>query len=182
MKPTMKNLPYLELLKNMKLSKIDFIRGLGIIEHRFVLSFESNDEKMNIEIETNFRIRDKNKILLCFNDLYIDLKRKVMSIKKYRSQTNIEKSYLSKQLEMINCSLKGAKPKRIICKEYGDIIIAFSKKGIVFEIQNDTHVEDAVLYRILYKKGDYFDAYECLIENNSLVLKQMDLQFAAKIL
>lgn len=170
----MENLPHLESLKNMKLLKVDFIRGLGIIEHRFVLSFESNDEKIDFEIETNFRIREKDKMLLCFNDLYLDSKRKVMSVKKYRSQTNIEKSYLSKQLEIINYNLKDAKPKRITLKKYGDIIIAFSKNGTIFEIQNDTHVEDAVLYRILYKKGDYFDSYEVIIENNSLVLKQID--------
>lgn len=78
------------LLSKMKITKINFVRGLGIINDRFELLFEGDNEKICIEIETNFRIRNKNEVLSSFNDLYLDKNRKEMSVKKYRSQTNIE--------------------------------------------------------------------------------------------
>lgn len=60
----------------MKITKINFVRGLGIVEDRFELSFIGDNEKINIEIETNFRIRNQNEVLLSFNDLYLDINRK----------------------------------------------------------------------------------------------------------
>ena len=116
MKDFKENLDFKDLLKNMKIYKIDFVRGLGIVEDRFELSFIGNNEKIIIEIETNFRIRNKEEVLLSFNDLYLDNNRKEMSVKKYRSQANIEKSYLQRQLEFINSILVNAKPKSVNLK------------------------------------------------------------------
>lgn len=90
----MENLDFKDLLKKTKISKINFIRGLGIVADRFELNFNVNNEEIIIEIETNFRIRNQKEVLLSFNDLYLDNNRKEMSVKKYRSQVNIEKSYL----------------------------------------------------------------------------------------
>ena len=131
------------LLKNTKINKVNFVRGLGIVEDRFELSFQGDNEEIIIEIETNFRIRNQKEVLLSFNDLYLDNNRKEMSVKKYRSQVNIEKSYLHKQLEFINSILTNAKLKSVTYKSYGDLYIAFYRKGIVLEILNDTHLEDA---------------------------------------
>ena len=94
MKEFNKNLDFKEILKKMKITKVNFVRGLGIVEDRFELSFVGDNEEIKIEIETNFRIRNHSEILLSFNDLYLDYNRKEMSVKKYRSQINIEKSYL----------------------------------------------------------------------------------------
>lgn len=69
MKDFKENLDFKNLLKNMKITKINFVRGLGIVEDRFVLSFVGDDEEIIIEIETNFRIRNHDEILLSFNDL-----------------------------------------------------------------------------------------------------------------
>lgn len=63
--------------------------------------------------------------MLSFNDVYLDSNRKEMSVKKYRRQANIEKSYLYKQLEFINSILVNAKPKSISFKAYGDLYITF---------------------------------------------------------
>lgn len=60
----------------MKITKINFVRGLGIVEDRFELPFIGDNEKINIEIETNFRIRNQNEVLLSFNDLYLNINRK----------------------------------------------------------------------------------------------------------
>ena len=69
MKDFKENLDFKDLLKKMKINKINFVRGLGIVEDRFVLSFVGDDEEIIIEIETNFRIRNHDEILLSFNDL-----------------------------------------------------------------------------------------------------------------
>ena len=91
----------------MKITKVNFVRGLGIVEDRFELLFVGDNEEIKIEIETNFRIRNHSEILLSFNDLYLDYNRKEMSVKKYRSQINIEKSYLYNQLEVVNAIILG---------------------------------------------------------------------------
>ena len=163
-----------DLLKNMKINKINFVRGLGIVEDRFELFFIGNNEEIIIEIETNFRVRNKEEVLLSFNDLYLDNDRKEMSVKKYRSQANIEKSYLHKQLEFINSILINAKPKSVTLKSYGDLYITFYRKGIVLEILNDTHLEDACLYRVIYKSEKVNYAYECCVQNNKLVYKNLN--------
>lgn len=174
MKDFKENLDFKALLKNMKINKINFVRGLGIVEDRFELFFIGDNEKIIIEIETNFRIRNKEEVLLSFNDLYLDNNRKEMSVKKYRSQANIEKSYLHKQLECINSILENAKPKSVILKSYGDLYITFYRKGIVLEILNDTHLEDACLYRIICKSDKINYAYECCVQNNELVFKNLN--------
>ncbi len=174
MKEFKRNLDFKELLKKMKITKIDFVRGLGIVEDRFELSFVGDNGEIKIEIETNFRIRNHNEVLLSFNDLYLDCNRKEMSVKKYRSQTNIEKSYLHKQLELINAMLVDAKPRSVTSKTYGDLYISFYRKGIVLEIFNDTHLENACLYRLICKSDEVNYAYECCVQNNRLVFKNLN--------
>lgn len=170
------NLDFKDLLKTTRIAKIGFVRGLGIVDDRFELTFIGENEQIIIEIETNFRIRNHSEVLLSFNDLYLDGNRKVMSVKKYRSQTNIEKSYLHRQLELINSILANAKPKSVTFKPYGDIYISFYKKGIVFEILNDTHLEGACLFRII-RMGDKANyAYECCVQNNKLTFNNLDFE------
>lgn len=163
-----------DLLKNVKINKINFVRGLGIVEDRFELSFIGNNEEIIIEIETNFRVRNKEEVLLSFNDLYLDDNRKEMSVRKYRSQVNIEKSYLHTQLKFINSIIANAKPKSVTFKTYGDLYITFYRKGIVLEIINDTHLEDACLYRIVCKNEKFNHTYECCVQNNKLVFKNLN--------
>ena len=98
-----------------------------------------------------------------------------MSVKKYRSQVNIEKSYLHKQLEFVNSILTNAKPKSVTYKSYGDLYITLYRKGIVIEILNDTHLEDACLYRVVSKSDKINYAYECCVQNNKLVFKNLNL-------
>ncbi len=175
MKEFNKNLDFKEILKKMKITKVNFVRGLGIVEDRFELLFVGDNEEIKIEIETNFRIRNHSEILLSFNDLYLDYNRKEMSVKKYRSQINIEKSYLYNQLEVVNAILFNEKPRSINFRPYGDLYISFYKKGIVLEILNDTHLENACLYRLIYKSDKVNYAYEYCVQNNKLVFKNLNL-------
>ena len=95
-----------------------------------------------------------------------------MSVKKYRSQANIEKSFLQKQIDALNVTLLNAKPRNITFKSYGDLYISFYRKGIVLEILNDTHLENACLYRLKCKSDKVNYAYECCVQNNKLVFKK----------
>lgn len=167
MKESIEKLESFKALVNMNFTKINFERGLGIIEPKFIISF--GNETLNLEIETNFRIRNSEEILLSFNDLYIDSKRKEMSIKKFRSQTTIEKSYLFQRINYINKILKNSKIYKIIVKEYGDIYLYF-KNNIVMEILNDTHLEGAILFRLIHYICEKPIVYKCLIQNNNLLL------------
>ena len=51
--------------------------------------------------------------------------------------------------------------------------IFFSRKGIVLEILNDTHLENAFLYRVTYKSDKMSYAYECCVQNNKLVFNDL---------
>ncbi len=172
MKEFNEQLNFKELLKKMKIVELNFVRGLGIVDDRFELSFIGDNGEINIEIETNFRARNCSEVLLSFNDLYLDCSRKEMSVKKYRSQTNIEKSFLQKQIDALNATLLNAKPRNITFKSYGDLYISFYRKGIVLEILNDTHLENACLYRLKCKSDKVNYAYECCVQNNKLVFKK----------
>lgn len=153
-------------LRGATFSAMRFVRGYGIINDRFDLSFKCKDGKVILEIETNIRIRDDESVLLAFNDLYLDKSRHEISIRRYRSQTGIEKTYLSKCVEQTNMLLNKQIIENIMIFYYGDIIIKF-KNGILIEIFNDTHKEGAVLYR--YRKeflSGKTDNFELSIENN----------------
>lgn len=50
--------------------------------------------------------------------------------------------------------------KNVTFKPYGDLNIYLSKKRIVLEIINDTHLEGAYLYKNIYKSDNVNYAYE----------------------
>ena len=77
------------------------------------------------------------------------------------------------KLEFINSILVNEKPKNVYLKSYGDLYISFYRKGIVLEILNDTYLEDACLYRIIYKSDKINYAYEYCVRNNKLVFKNL---------
>jgi beta-galactosidase/beta-glucuronidase len=156
-------------LKGVPITAVSFIRGYGIIEHYFKLIFENESTKYEFEIETNFRIRNNEKILLVFNDLYIDQMGKELSVRRYRSQQNIEKTLLFKELNFVNEMVKGSLVSDINVFSYGDIIISLDS-DVWIEITNDTHLEDATLYRIVKTINDSSEKCEVLVKKNELVL------------
>lgn len=159
---------FILMLKDYYLLEIKFERGLGIISSMFILSFTDNRSMIQMEVDTNFRIRNSKKVLLAFNDLYLDKKRNEISTRTFRSQSGIEKTYLSVMLDETNRRLKNSKIYNISLKQYGDILIRF-KNGIVMEILNDVHLEEFELYRIIYKGQDKEEVYVCRIKNNEPV-------------
>ena len=154
----------LNVLEKMRFDDMKFVRGLGIIPDRFVLTFSDKNNKINLEIETNLRVRSNNTHFLSFNDLYLNKSRKQMSIKKYRKQNHIESTYLHESLDQTNKLLHNEMVKCVKTKEYGDVIIQFIN-DMVIEIFNDTHFENAVLYRLIIN-NKMSNVIECCIENN----------------
>jgi hypothetical protein len=156
-------------LKGLPITSISFVRGYGIIDHYFALVFEKELTKYEFEIETNFRVRNKEKILLVFNDLYLDQKGKELSVRRYRSQQNIEKTLLSKELTFVNEIVQGSAVSNINVFRYGDIIISLDS-DIWLEITNDLHKDNSTLYRITKTINGIDEKHEVIVTKDKLVL------------
>ena len=122
-----------------------------------------NTESQEMYLTTIYALQKKNGMVRSVD---------VADERGYRSQTNIEKSFLQKQIDALNATLLNAKPRNITFKSYGDLYISFYRKGIVLEILNDTHLENACLYRLKCKSDKVNYAYECCVQNNKLVFKK----------
>lgn len=166
------NISFISKIFEMKFINISFERGLGIIAPRFILNFKSEKEAMDIEVESNFRIRTKDSIILCFNDLYIDLKGNELSVRRFRSQKNIEKTYLSTKLKYINNNISPSMVTKLQYNLYGDLSIKL-RNGLILEGFNDTHLNDAVLYRFIHKHENTKDIYEIKVLNGDLILERV---------
>ena len=115
----------------------------GYTSHAFILNFE----RSNIFIETNIRIRTSTKVLLNFNDLWINEFREEIPDHSFNKMTNIEGSFLFHELNIVNLRCKGISVKNVMLKPYGDLIIKLNN-SVIIEIINDTHLEDAVIFNI----------------------------------
>jgi len=159
---------YLEIIQNSKLKEIKFERGLGLIDPMFILYFEKDTAEIILEVYSNFRIRTNNEVLLAFNDLYLDTTRKEISIRRFRQQKDIEKTYLSKSLAFVNKKLNNSIVYKTVNKRYGDLIL-YCKNKITIEIQNDTHLESCKLFNIKFCEFGKSESISCQILNNQLV-------------
>ena len=158
---------FLADLIGLSVSEISFVRGYGIVEDYFVLIFENSMVRYRIEVETNFRIVDCSRVLLVFNDLYLDADRREISVKRYRKQQNIEKTLLSQNLKLVNERLHESCVINSAVFQYGDVII-YTDSGINIEITNDTHLEDATLYRICKMTKDDTLRKVVMVKNGEL--------------
>jgi len=141
-----------KLLINSIINNIFFERGYGLLPAKFIIAL-NGDMPFSICVETNFRIRDEKNNLLSFDDMFLDFKQKELSIRKYRSQKNIEKSYLGRALLSINDLLKDETIKEVEIKEYGDMIIKTSNH-LTLEIINDTHLNGGSIFYIMDSDGE----------------------------
>ena len=138
---------FLADLIRLSVSEIFFVRGYGIVEDYFVLIFENSMVRYRIEVETNFRIVDCSRVLLVFND--------------------IEKTLLFQNLKLVNERLHGSSVINSAVFHYGDVII-YTDSGINIEITNDTHLEDATLYRICKTTKDGALRKVVMVKNDEL--------------
>ena len=96
-----------DLLIGKIVTDIRFIRGLGIVPARFEIEIKDDDSNYIIEAEVNLRFIYNGKMIMCFEDLFLDEKFEEISIRKYRSQKNIEKTMLYTNIQKTNKKLVG---------------------------------------------------------------------------
>lgn len=137
-----------DLLIGKTITDIRFIRGLGIVPARFEIEIKDDDSNYIIEAEVNLRFIYNGKMIMCFEDLFLDEKFEEISIKKYRSQKDIEKTLLHINIQQANKKLVGKIITKINVSNFGDVNIYFGNK---FKIQflNDTHENDSCILRIV---------------------------------
>ena len=150
-----------ELLFGEKFLSIECRRiNAGYCSHAFIINFL----KSKIYVETNIRVRTNSKILFNFNDLWLDKNGNEMTNDSFDKMINIEGSFLSSKLEEVNNGCKNNLIKNVSLKKYGDLIICL-ENGVVIEIINDTHLENAIIFTI----EDFSSAKEITFEIKNLV-------------
>lgn len=150
-----------ELLFGEKFLSIECRRiNAGYCSHAFIINFL----KSKIYVETNIRVRTNSKILFNFNDLWLDKNGNEMTNDSFDKMINIEGSFLSSKLEEVNNGCKNNLIKNVSLKKYGDLII-YLENGVVIEIINDTHLENAIIFTI----EDFSSAKEITFEIKDLV-------------
>lgn len=149
------------------IENIAFERGLGIVEPKFIIYIVKKSKRYKIEIEADFRVRTDDRNILSFNDLYLDLNKKQISVRKFRSQKDIEKTYLSISLKNVNNYIKSSKVIDIDFEPYGDLYI-YTNAGLIIEIFNDTHEDKACIFRILEQTSNQC-CFEVVVEGEELI-------------
>ncbi len=140
-----------DFLRESKIKDLRVIRGLGIIPTRFELEIIRENIIYIVETEINFRIIYKNSLLACFDDLFLDSNYKEISLKKYRSQKDMENTLLFKNLHLAINKIANKKIKNVRIKEYGDVDIIISNFCKI-QIINDTHLFDSSILRLTTKE------------------------------
>jgi len=150
-----------ELLIGDKFLSIECRRiNAGYCSHAFIIYFL----KSKIYVETNIRVRTNSKILFNFNDLWLDKNKNEMTNDVFDKMINVEDSFLSFKLQEVNNNYKSNLIKNVSLKKYGDLII-YLENGVVIEIINDTHLENAIIFTI----EDFSTAKEISFEIKDLI-------------
>lgn len=139
-----------EFLSNAKVVDLRFVRGLQIVPARFEIDVDCNGNIYTLEAEVNFRVLYKNKMLVCFQDLFLEKNYTEMSIKKYRSQKNIEKTLLYNNIQTVMRKIINRRIRKVHFFPYGDVIVYISRQSQLHFI-NDTHENDSCVFRIVSK-------------------------------
>ena len=111
--------------------RLEFERGLGIVDDAFYLTLKSRDCIAVVKIVTNLRCVKRGKTLLRYNDLFLDKAGKEISKKEFRSQTGIEKTLLQTNLEYVNNAFSGKSINKISLSSYGDLKVTLSGGSII---------------------------------------------------
>lgn len=145
-----------EYLKNHQFifKRIEFERGLGIIDDAFFIEIESQNISLIIRITTNLRIVNKNEILLKYHDLFLTKDGNPISKRVYQSQKAIEKTLLGKEIDIVNKILSKEIITKIVFSELGDLEIILNN-DIKVQAFDDLDIDSGQrdLYEILVIKN-----------------------------
>lgn len=135
-------------LSGATINDIDVIRGLGIIPARLVINIEKNHHHYAIEAELNFRVIYKNKMILCFDDMFLDKENREISPNLFKKQKDLEYTLLNKNMITTRKKIVGKMIDRVRSSSFGDYTIYISRY-LKIQIINDSHLIDSVIFRVL---------------------------------
>jgi len=139
--------------KPLRFDRLEFDRGLGIIEDAFFLTLKTDDNELEIVIgiNTNLRCLRRGSVILRYMDLFLRHDGKKMTKREYRSQIDIEKSLLHDELNSINSILEGKYATKICFSSDGDFRISFGRYGSINAIDDlDIRQNKRRLYEIAF--------------------------------
>lgn len=139
-----------DFLLGAKILDLRLVRGLGIVPARFELELFYDDNIYILETEVNFRVIYMNASLVCFDDLYLNKNYEEISLKKYRSQKNIENTLLFENIKKALKVIANKKIRKVKITEYGDVDIFVSRRTKI-QIINDTHLNESCIFKIISK-------------------------------
>lgn len=163
-----------DLLVDKTIKNIQVIRGLGIIPTRLEIDVCDEKEYLIIEVESNFRILDRTTCLVCFDDLYLDSKRKELTPQKFRKQNGVENTLIFFNINQNYRRIVNKKIKKIKTSSFGDVDLYLSNR-VKIQIINDTHLNDSCILRIKCK-----DSFEEYIADNNKIFKMQKVVFEIK--
>ncbi|MCF0108224.1 MAG: hypothetical protein HUJ59_04430 [Bacilli bacterium] len=139
------------ILLGNKIKNIEFSRGLGIIPSKFIIQFVNPCEYC-LEIESNFRIISNERIICCFEDLYLTKNKKLITEQKFSRQKHIESTFLSSSLDKANIICSGKKIINCDITSFGDLYIYLENQSFIHAI-NDNQYIDSIIFRVVDTKN-----------------------------
>ena len=141
---------YIHQLENYTINDLRLIRGLGIIPTRYEVEISRGDDVYIMSAEVNFRVLYRGKIILCFQDLFLDKSLNELTVRKYRAQKDIELTLAADNIERALKHIRGRRIKSIRVAKCGDVELCVGACRIQF--LNDTHYRDWTILGIVSPK------------------------------
>ena len=148
--------------------RIDFERGLGIIDDYFIITFGNDKKTFAINIITNLRFINKDGVYLRYYDLFLKENCKKISKKEYLSQTRIGKTLLNREIIYLNKKLFNRLIKRVCFDKNGDLVISFNGSYFSCADDYDARENGRQLYEILFKEGNTNKGFKIFEKDNEI--------------
>ncbi len=137
--------------KELIFKRMEFERGLGIVNDAFYLTLESNNGTAFIKINTNVRAISRGRVILRYHDLFLKSDGKRISKSEYRSQKEIEKTALFANLNLLNDHFVGRRIKAVTFSRFGDLRISLTDTDFIVSNDDlDISKRGRCLYEIVF--------------------------------
>lgn len=137
--------------KEYRFKRLEFERGLGIVDDAFYLTFDSDSGAIVVKIITNLRLLKGGKTMVRYHDLFLKRDGKKISKKEYLSQRGIERTLLQTELDEANRLFFGERIERILFSAYGDMRVSLPNgASIIANDDLDVGKNGRRLYEILF--------------------------------
>ena len=150
--------------------RLEFERGLGIVDDAFYLTIESGSIVVVIKIFTYLRCIENGNTVARYCDLFLTTSGKRISKRSFRTQRDIEKTALQANLNLVNKLFNHKEIRSIKFSSYGDLRITFSASDFIVTNDNfDVRKQGRRLYEILF--NDPAKPYAIIVSESGKVIK-----------